>query len=866
MAEPSHLSETFTRRIVAPMAVTIIVAITLMLGFVIVTANGQNRLEVVSSTKLAETALAVNQRQIARNLKDYAVWEDVYRNLHVSLNTGWAATDGNVGANIFEGLGYEMAFVVSPAGETVYAVIEGVPQPADAFALIPHGLRALIRKSLDQPTPAVGILRSGGDITIVAATPILPPSIERRDIEAGGLSTLIFTKKLDAVFLSRMSEEYLLKGLRISAAAAPQTDAAIPLFGPDGENLGQLIWTPQTPGYELLRLLLPPFGIAIVVLAAFAWLVVNNARKSAVALEDSARTVESYAQILQESEARFRDVAEATSDWIWECDPELRLIYFSTRFAEVTGMAAASVLGKTLEQFFASDTGSDGWSQLLEGTLGQTSFRNLRCCYRDAAGHKRVCRLAGRPILDAAGAFIGYRGTSTDITEEVEAQARASHLALHDSLTGLPNRVLFRERLNQCLHGSRHDAALISVMCLDLDHFKEVNDTLGHGAGDALLRKVAARLRGCVRPADTVSRLGGDEFAIIQLGSTQPSEAEALSLRIIEVLKAPFRIEGQELHVGVSVGVALPGDLAGDTDNAAEKLLKSADIALYRAKQAGRGTVRFFEARMDDELQARKSLEYDLRHALSRKQFELHYQPLIDLKSQKVAAVEALLRWRHPVRGLISPDLFIPIAETCGLVASISDWVLRTACAQVLAWPETRIAVNLSPVQFRSRELIDSIAQALAETCLEAHRLELEITESVLIKDTETALEILNGLKAIGVNIAMDDFGTGYSSLGYLNSFPFDKIKIDRSFISSLNEQDKSKAIVRSVISLGESLNMITTAEGVETTEQVAFLIEEGCQQVQGFFFGRPRPAKELTEFLRNWKGFDLHGAAHAAA
>jgi diguanylate cyclase (GGDEF)-like protein len=394
---------------------------------------------------------------------------------------------------------------------------------------------------------------------------------------------------------------------------------------------------------------------------------------------------------------------------------------------------------------------------------------------------------------------------------------------------------------------------VIAVHCLDLDNFKEVNDTLGHGAGDVLLRQVAARIQTCLASEDTVARLGGDEFAIIQVGENQPAEAGALSRRIIDILKQPFLVEGQELHIGASIGVAFP-DHADDPD----KLLKNADIALYRAKHAGRGTVRFFEPQMDIELQARKALEYDLRQAVLKEELVLHYQPLIDLKSQKITAVEALVRWRHPTRGLVAPGDFIPLAEETGLIIAIGEWVLRTACEQALCWPGLRVAVNLSPVQFRHRELLDTVRSVLADTGLEASRLELEITESVLINDTAAALEILSALKTLGVQIAMDDFGTGYSSLRYLNSFPFDKIKIDKSFVMTLDDKEKSLAIVRSVIGLSASLNMTSTAEGVETLEQAILLRDEGCEQVQGFYFGRPVPALDMTAFLGNWRGVDV--------
>ena len=838
--------DVFTRRIVLPLAGMIALAITLVVGFVIVSAGGQNRLEVESSTKLAQTAFVVKKTEMARNLKDYAVWEDAYKNLHENMNFEWASTDGNVGANIYNGLGYDMAFVISPSGAIKYSVIEGIPQHADTTQLIPEELTKISHVSSKTPEPVVAMMRFGDNLLLVAATGILPPSLDPSTLPPDKRSVLIFAKKIDAAFLSRVSGEYLLDDLSAISDISSSKGAYIPLVAQDGELLGYMTWTPTQPGFELLKLLLPPLLISVIILCAFAGLVVRKVRKSTVELEESARTVESYAETLEESESRFRDVAEASSDWIWESGPGLQFIYLSSRFSDVTGISAASVLGRPIEQFFSSDNESDGWSKLRQDTQHHDSFRDLRCSYRDAGGRTRICRLAGRPVKKNAS-FIGFRGTATDITEEVEANAKANHLALHDALTELPNRLLFRERLDMALKGAKKNTSRIAVLFLDLDNFKEVNDTMGHGAGDVLLQQLAKRLNHCMRQNETVARLGGDEFAIIQVGVNQPVEAGALSRNLVETIRAPFEIEGQEIHIGVSIGVAIPEQ--GDTP---EKVLKNADIALYRSKQAGRGTVRFFEAQMDTELQARKALESDLRQAMVKNEFELHYQPVLNLENREIVAVEALIRWRHPVRGLVPPFEFISLCEETGLIISIGEWVLRTACRQALEWPKIRMAVNLSPVQFRNKELATTIGQILQETGLSPSMLELEITESVLINDASAAVEILNSLKAIGVRIAMDDFGTGYSSLGYLNSFPFDKIKIDRSFISRLSDQDKSFAIVRSVIGLGNSLNMTTTAEGVETIEQANFLLAEGCDQVQGYFFGRPMPASEFNELLRD--------------
>ncbi|WP_424932072.1 bifunctional diguanylate cyclase/phosphodiesterase [Amaricoccus macauensis] len=852
----------FTGRVVLPMACAILASIFMVVGFVIFTAQGQNRLEVESSSMLADTAVKVNKRHIARNLKDYAVWEDVYYHLHEGLDVDWAATDGNVGANVYEGLGYELAFVIDPAGETVYAVIEGTPQDTSAEEFVPEGLDQIIQTGTLSRNPAVGVASSSDGLLLIASMGIIPPSISDEALPSEERSSLVFAKRLDQSFLERMGNEYLLKGLKIIAADEAAAGATIPLASLNGETMGYLMWSPEQPGYELLRLLLPPLVISVIVLVAFAWLVVSNARRTTTALHDSARTVEAYARTLEESESRFRDVAEASSDWIWECDPQNRLIYLSTRFSEVTGIAAASLLGKRLESCFQPIDGLEDTTDLNEEMRKRQSFRDIRCHYRDARNRERNSRLAGRPIFDASGRFIGFRGTATDITEEVEAQARARHLALHDSLTGLPNRMLFNDRLNHALRDRRRLAAKVAVLCLDLDHFKEVNDTLGHAAGDLLLTSVADRLTTCARPTDTVARLGGDEFAIIQSDIEGLGDAEALSERIIEVMREPFEIEGHVIHVGVSIGAALsPNDGCGP-----EKLLKNADIALYGAKKAGRCTVRFFEPHMDLELQERKALEYDLRRAITGNEFVVHYQPVVDIQTEKVAGIEALIRWNHPERGVIEPEVFIPIAEDTGLIGPIGEWILSVACKQALQWPDIRMAVNVSAVQFRQRDIVGTIRHVLSDAGLPPSRLELEITESVLINDADIAFDVLTSLKETGMHIALDDFGTGFSSLACLNSFPFDKLKIDRSFVAASRTDPKSLAIVKAVLSLSRSLGLATTAEGVEAREQLDLLRAEGCDLVQGHLCGEPMSAEDLTKFLEEWEGIGRGGNSFAAA
>jgi diguanylate cyclase (GGDEF)-like protein/PAS domain S-box-containing protein len=434
-----------------------------------------------------------------------------------------------------------------------------------------------------------------------------------------------------------------------------------------------------------------------------------------------------------------------------------------------------------------------------------------------------------------------------DVTERKQAEARIAHMAQHDALTGLPNRVLFHQRLDAALAQLDHRGGLLAVHCLDLDHFKSVNDTLGHPIGDELLKLVADRLRGCTREPDTIARLGGDEFAVIQRDITHPREANDLAARLIAALSANYDIQHHEVVIGASIGIAL----APSDGKAADILLRNADMALYRAKADGRGTSHFFEAEMDRRIQARRVLELDLRKAFANNEFDLHYQPLVNLHTDRISGFEALLRWHHPERGMVLPGEFIAVAEEIGLIGPLGEWVLRRACTEAARWPgEIKIAVNLSPAQFRTRGVVQAVLSALAYSGLPPHRLELEITESVLLGETEANLAILHQLREIGARISMDDFGTGYSSLSYLRSFPFDKIKIDRSFVRDLEKHPDCMAIIRAVAGLGASLGISTTAEGVETREQLERLRAEGCTEAQGFLFSAPRPAADVMALL----------------
>jgi diguanylate cyclase (GGDEF)-like protein len=441
----------------------------------------------------------------------------------------------------------------------------------------------------------------------------------------------------------------------------------------------------------------------------------------------------------------------------------------------------------------------------------------------------------------------GWVSTHEDITERRRAEERIAHMARHDALTDLPNRTLFREHLEQALGRVRRHGEQFAVLCLDLDQFKTVNDTLGHSVGDLLLRQVAQRLKDCLRESDTVARLGGDEFAVLQVGDAQPQHAGGLARRIVEVISAPYDVDGHHVVIGTSLGIAVAPNDGGDPD----QLLKNADMALYRAKGSGRGTFRFFEAEMDAIAQSRRAMEIDLRKALSQGEFELFYQPLVATQTGRVGTFEALIRWNHPERGRVSPADFIPLTEEIGLIVPIGEWVLHRACEEAATWPDDiKVAVNLSAVQFRSKKLLQAVVGALAASRLAPHRLELEITESVLLQDSDETLAMLYSLRQLGVRISMDDFGTGCSSLSYLRSFPFDKIKIDQSFVQDLGKTADAVAIIRAVTGLGISLGIVTTAEGVETKEQFEQLREEGCAEIQGYLVSPPVSAAELHRFL----------------
>jgi diguanylate cyclase (GGDEF)-like protein len=524
-------------------------------------------------------------------------------------------------------------------------------------------------------------------------------------------------------------------------------------------------------------------------------------------------------------------------------DSSQRLVVCNRRYIETFGLSPEVVKpGCSLRDLIShrKQTGS------LKGDVDEHCSLILRSAAMNSVivtetTDGRFIQTAYRTVADG-----GWVTTLEDITARRRAEERIAHLAHYDALTDLPNRVLFREQLERELKRIARGGQL-AVLYIDIDEFKDINDSLGHPVGDELLKAVSVRLRGCIRDTDFISRLGGDEFAIVQTAVEGPADVTDLLTRIYTAIRHPYDCLGHQIATDASIGIAVAPQDGTDID----QLLKNADLAMYSAKADGRRTYRFFEADMDARVKMRRALEQDLRQAIADGGFELNYQPLVSLRDGKITGCEALLRWRHPVRGMISPAEFIPIAEETGLINQLGEWALATACAEAATWPDNiKIAVNVSPVQFKNHALALKVTAALAASGLSASRLELEVTEAVLIRDHEATLSLMHQLRAIGVRIALDDFGTGYSSLSYLQRFPFDKIKIDRCFVSDIVECDGSSAIVQAVVNIAAVRNMTTTAEGVETEPQRQVLRALGCTEMQGYLFSAAKPAADIRKLL----------------
>jgi diguanylate cyclase (GGDEF)-like protein/PAS domain S-box-containing protein len=813
--------------------------------------------EEIDKTRFYSARALENRITASKNyITSYAYWTTAYEHLSGQVDTDWAYTEQNLGKTLFTSDGYDGVFVLNRKG-TRYAVVRGQMVDAELPAFVQVSATELLDQVLGQGDLTKPVSRYSlfeGWPALVSAAAIIPND-ERPLGDPQTSSVLVFVDKLTPTKLRLIGSGYGLNNLTL--APDETIDPQRPRVPLDSTGYS-LIADLERPGQHLLWSLLPPLGATIVVLMLLTAYFFRHALRSSqyvdqsfAVMQTSNQALENANRELEASEERFRAVAEAASDWIWEVDRALALTYLSARFSEVTGYPQALWLGQDIGHLLSCDTTPlELW---LRNLTEENSASDLRCTYRDHSGQQRHCRLSARPIFDKH-AVIGYRGTASDITDEVAAHAQIQHLSMHDALTGLPNRNKLARYLDEALLLKEH-APPLSLLMIDLDNFKPINDSLGHPAGDAVLQEVAVRLRECTREHDIVARLGGDEFIVVLNGMDSPHEIDKFCTRLIGSLHQPVVFEQHPLHIGASIGIALSrrhGYIPSD-------LIRYADIALYQAKSEGKNTWCYFEAHMSDQIQTRRQMEDDLRHALKHNEFILHYQPRYKIDGKHIVSVEALVRWQHPTKGLLGPDLFIPLAEQTDLIVPLGRWVLREACETALGWPEDiLLSVNLSPAQFAVSDVVEDVREVLVQTRFPASRLELEITENVMLNDTDGALTTMNALKELGVRLNMDDFGTGYSSLGYLRAYPFDGIKIDKRFIASISSGTNDRAVVQAIIGLGKAMGLTVTAEGVETEEQLDILGVDQCNEVQGYFMSRPIDKIAFARLLQDSRGVQL--------
>ena len=569
---------------------------------------------------------------------------------------------------------------------------------------------------------------------------------------------------------------------------------------------------------------------------------------------------------LNNSEEKYRSLDGIEEYAVLMLDPAGVILNWNVGAQRMHGYTAEEIVGQNFSRLFSVEDIQRGRpSEILRlAAVNERHQEEIPHARQD--GSRFIGEIALTALRDSSGALRGFSKIGRDLTPRKDAEkhlvridkqiANLAHLAEHDPLTGLPNRLLLNDRINQAIALAHRHSGKVAVLFLDLDGFKHTNDSLGHSVGDKLLRSVAKRLLACVRSPDTVSRNGGDEFIIVLQEMERPNQAAITARRVLKALADPHKVGELDLHVTASVGVSIYPDDGPD----AESLIKNADTAMYQAKSSGRKTFQFFTPEMNVGAVERQSIEEDLRHALENREFALHYQPKVNLKTGAVVGAEALIRWAHPTRGPLSPGKFIPVAEETGLILPIGAWVLREACVQAKSWKDAGLrfgtmAVNVSTVQFREDEFLVDLLSVLRETGLDPRSLELEVTESVLMRNTEASVSILKAVRDIGIRVAVDDFGTGYSSLSYLRRFPLDSLKIDQSFLHKIHEAPDDSIIVSAIIGMGRNIGLRVIAEGVETAEELAFLRANDCDEAQGYYFSRPVPAEE---FVNLFAGDDL--------
>lgn len=826
------------RQLVVMFCVLLLSALAALAGSLYRIAVGLDQREAQQSRFHAASAIDQLHERERSYLLGHAFWQAAYDHLNAPDAAHWAYDQDNIGPTLYTQDGYQGVYAIDDQG-TLYAMSDGEISAKDFDQRSASSARilAMARQAVQREQATSGYLLFDGEPALFSAAVVRPPSMPHH-LDAPD-SVLVFIRRLDATVLAKLGRSAGLSGMATTGAQeSVDHRGSLALEGIEQ----MLTWRVAQPGAELLRTVIPPLGLASLIMALIVSLTARYAMRASASIDRSQQQALASRAALQSSEARFKAVAEAASDWIWETDAWLRLTYLSSRFAEQTGHPVEDWLGRPITELLDGDTGDvHNW---LHGLTTTQTVASLRCQYRDRLNQPRICRITASGIHEQ-GVCRGLRGTCNDITDEVAAHARIQHLSLHDALTGLPNRNQLMRFLEQDGKGSGQ--VPLAVLMLDLDNFKPVNDSLGHAAGDAVLIELAARLGRSVRDCDLVARLGGDEFVIVLVRPGERGELERFAERVIAALQCPIDHEGHRLQVGVSLGIVLSKEHPGTSS----ELIHCADVALYAAKRDGKHTWRFFSSDLNSALHERRLLERDLRQGIGRGELLLHFQPRFKVDGSTIASAEALVRWEHPRWGRLMPDRFIALAEESDLIVLLGRWVLAEACERALQWPlPVMVSVNLSPAQFTRSDVVRDVHQALTRSGLPAHRLELEITENVMLNDIEGALQTLNALKELGVRLNMDDFGTGYSSLGYLRTYPFDSIKIDKRFIQALASNDSDRRVVQAIINLGTAMNMTVTAEGVETAEQLAVLRTDKCHEVQGFLLSRPIEHERLMVLM----------------
>lgn len=793
---------------------------------------------------LITKAIDKHQENILRNLKDYAEWGEAYDHLHKTIDIQWAWKRQNLGQSLYNNFGYEGVFVISPEGNTSYSVLNGKLRLEDLDAWSGKTLKNQLNRRIkenDGRAVAFTILIDSGP-AIVAAGWIKTGNDTSVIAKPGMSSLMVFVEKITNPKLMTIGRDSGIGNIHIENFGNNTETAArreLPLHVEGG--IVNLVWDSENPGQDVIVYLMPLLIIAFFSTISIMFFLMRNSLQRARLNDEHTFLLDQTRIKLIRSEKRFRDVSETTSDWLWEADSSFKILWLSDRFSAITGFDNNEWIGRRLYELFPSRK-----ITMLEW-LNQSDFSEhaqfKNFPYSNSQQLTCYCTLVAKRVVET-DELIVIRGAATDVTHEVEANRRLQFLSRHDELTGLPNRHHIKEFLDGQLGKEGAKNISFAMICLDLDKFKPVNDLFGHGTGDALLGEVSCRLRDCIRSGDFVARQGGDEFLILLAGIYKHNQVDEVCQRIVNELNRPFMIHDHEIKIGVSMGISI----APVDSSCANDLLRYADIALYQAKQTGRNRWVYYCVDMSIKLTERRKMESELRTAVRENQFFLVYQPRFNLKNSKVDAVEALIRWQHPERGIIMPDQFITLAEDTGLIVDLSNWVLNKACADVSdKMPGLSVSVNISPVEFQATDLTERINKILLDTGLSAERLEIEVTENVTLIDPEKTCQVMRKLKHMGVKIIIDDFGTGYASLSYLRKFEFDGLKLDKTFIFSINNSAQSRSVIEKIIDLGKAYSLAVTAEGVETVEQLDFLKNNKCDEVQGYLIGHPVLLSDLN-------------------